>query len=148
MAAPANANTLPDTTNPSLILIGYLVDFEKISTLQTRHRYESPTLAHQAAIEAAIVANMDEQFASLKKLFIANAACEKCHQSPLVAGSVHQNFANAETQTLWDNLVDIVDELKTCPLDIKQVHMDFVKRSFEQLETAYRHDNVAAAGLC
>ncbi|KAG4436039.1 hypothetical protein IFR05_008471 [Cadophora sp. M221] len=148
MAAPANNNPLPDTTNLSLLMIGYLVDFEEISTLQTRHRYESPTRAQQTVIETAIVANLDEQFASLKKLFIANAACEKCRQSPLVVGSVHQNFANAETQTRLDDLVEIVDELKTCPLDIKQVHLDFVKRYFEQLEAAYRRDNVAAAGLC
>ncbi|KAK0115503.1 hypothetical protein ONS95_000219 [Cadophora gregata] len=139
---------LPDTTNFSLILLGYLVDFDKIHDYQCQFRYENPTQAQQVGLQAAIVTNIEEQFASLKKLFIESNKCEKCRKSPMVAGSVHAAFANASTQAIWDELIDGVDEMKKFPLDVTPLHMEFIKRNFEKLEHAYRRDNVAAAGLC
>lgn len=38
--------------------------------------------------------------------------------------------------------------MKKFPLDITLAHMEVIKKGFEDLERAYRTDNVAAAGLC
>ena len=158
----------------SLMLLGYIVDFDKIYEYQRQFRYQNPTQAQQVWLQNAIIANVDKQFASLKKLFIENSKCEKCRASPMVAGSVHQNFTNANIQAIWDELVDAVDgksnvllfsdmrtwvilananccfllEMKRNPLHIVNDHMLFIKKKFEQVEAAYRRDNVAAAGLC
>ncbi|PVH87069.1 hypothetical protein DL98DRAFT_649389 [Cadophora sp. DSE1049] len=144
----SNATPLPDTNNISLMLLGYLVDFDKIYEYQCQFRYENPTQAQQVGLQNAIIGDIDEQFVLLKKLFIENAKCEKCRKSPMVAGSVHENFTNANTQAIWDELLDGVAEMKKFPLDVTPLHMEFIKKKFEQLETAYRRDNVAAAGLC
>ncbi|PVH87097.1 hypothetical protein DL98DRAFT_509979 [Cadophora sp. DSE1049] len=139
------ATPLPATNNISMQLLGYLVDFEPIDKLQHQHRYDvGLTSAELAAKRNAITKNVEEQFESLKALLITNLACEKCRQSPLVAGSKHATFLNPATQQLWDELVDVVDTIKNEPLEITSVHLDVVKKYFQKIETAYRRDDVAA----
>lgn len=100
-----NANELPYTSNPSLFLLGYLVYYDQIRELQTQFRYGNPTQAGQIAIQNAIIANVEQQFCTLKDLFVENSKCDKCQQPAMVTGSVHQNFSNAATQAIWDELV-------------------------------------------
>jgi len=93
----SNGALFPETTNMSLMLCGYLVNFQKIRDYQHQFRYYNPTQAQQISVQNAIIEHVDKQFASLKSIFIENAKCEKCRKSPFVAGSVHQNFSNTAT---------------------------------------------------
>lgn len=102
---------LPLINNVSLALVSYQVDFSVISEIQNEERYNS-TLTSSAAAEAAIVTNLEKQFAALKELFIANAKCDKCGKcsvSPLVMGSKHEAFGVDATDEIWNDLVEHVD---------------------------------------
>ncbi|KAL5314595.1 hypothetical protein ACEPPN_017237 [Leptodophora sp. 'Broadleaf-Isolate-01'] len=128
-----------------MMLFGYILDFEEILALQRDHPYNmSNTAAQSAAKRAAISADLEKQFQVLKSIFVENTACEKCGQSPLVTGSKHEGFGNAATERIWSELVEFVTELKNYPLDITQCHLDYIKKTFEKAEKAYRRDDVAA----
>lgn len=92
-------------------MIGYQFDWYVIQDLQTAERYAGGQLqeGERQRLYDEIIREVDRQFESCKKTFTAASACNKCNQSPLVTGSVHENFTNPITQKIWDDLNENVD---------------------------------------